>query len=255
MIAAGPALTVRLAETPAEIVAAERLRYRIFVTELGGDGAMVDHAAGRERDRFDAVADHLLLIDAARPEEDRVVGLYRLLRSDAAARIGQFYTDDEYDLTPLRASGRRLLELGRSCLHPDYRGGSAMFHLWQGLADYVARHRIEVLFGTASFRGTDPAALAAPLSLLHHDYLAAPALRVRSRDAQSMDLVPADKIDRPAAIRAMPALIKAYLRLGGQVGEGAFVDRAFNTVDVCMVLDIERMTARQKTIYQGRGVA
>lgn len=245
----GPAFVVRLATDPADLKAALRLRYAVFVTEMGADGPMVDHRAGLEQDRFDPFFDHLLLIDQTRQHGNHVVGVYRLLRDTAANELGQFYSEAEYDLTPLRQSGRRLLELGRSCLHPDYRGGAAMYHLWHGLADYVTRHRIEILFGVASFHGTDLAALAAPLSLLHHDHLAPTDLRVRSRQCQPMDLLPPATIDRRVAMLAVPSLIKAYLRLGGSVGEGAFVDHAFNTTDVCLVLDTARMNVAQTAIY------
>ena len=244
--------TVRLASDEADLRAAQRLRYEVFVAELGGGGAMVDHDARLERDRFDPFFDHLILTDARR--DDAVVGVYRLLRDDQAEAAGQFYSEDEYDLASLRASGRRLLELGRSCLHPDYRGGTAMMHLWNALADYVRAHGIEILFGTASFHGTDVAALAQPLSLLHHRHLAPEALRVRSKHFQRMDLLPEDAIDRRLAMRDVPALIKGYLRLGGVVGEGAFVDHAFNTTDICLVMDTARLNEKAAGIYtRGRG--
>lgn len=184
-------LTVRLARTQDEIEAAQRLRYEVFVSELGGGGEMVDHAARLERDRFDPFFDHLLLSDARRGGE--VVGVYRLLRDDQAKAAGQFYSEDEYDLALLRASGRRLLELGRSCLHPEYRGGPGVMLMWQALAGYVAEHGIEILFGTASFHGTDVQALAHPLSLLHERHLAPEDLRVRSRVFQRMDLLPSPR--------------------------------------------------------------
>lgn len=244
-----PAFEVRLAIDPADLRAAHRLRYQVFVEELGGDGALVDHVERLERDRFDPFFEHLVLVDARRPEGEHVVGVYRIMRAEGAARAGQFYSEDEYDLTPLRNSGRRLLELGRSCLHSDYRGGMAMYHLWHGLGDYVLRHGIEVLFGVASFHGTDPAALAQPLSYLHYNHLAGSELRVRSRVFQPMDLLPPEAIDRRTAMIATPALIKAYLRLGGAVGEGAFVDHAFNTIDICLVMDAARMNQRQRSIY------
>ncbi|HBS51254.1 MAG TPA: ornithine-acyl-ACP acyltransferase, partial [Rhodobacteraceae bacterium] len=244
----GTPFTVKLAETEAELREAQALRYDVFVRELGGGGALVDHAAGLERDRYDPFSDHMILRDEAR---GAVVGVYRLMRDDQARAAGQFYSEDEYGLAPLRESGRRLLELGRSCLHPDYRGGTAMVHLWSALAGYVAEHGIEILFGVASFHGTDPAALAQPLTLLHRRHLAPPDLRVRARVFQSMDLVPDDRLDRRAAMVQVPALIKAYLRLGGYVGEGAFIDHAFNTTDVCLVLDTARMNARQSRLYTG----
>lgn len=240
--------TVKIAENEAELRSAQALRYEVFVRELGGGGEMVDHEAGLEMDRFDPFFDHMLVSDDATGE---VAGVYRLLRSDQAEQAGGYYSDSEYDLAPLRASGRKLLELGRSCLHKDYRGGTAMFHLWNGLAAYVAEHQIEVLFGTASFHGTDIQALAQPLSMLHHNHLAPEDLRVRARDFQSMDLIASEDLDRRKAMLQVPALIKAYLRLGGFVGDGAFVDHAFNTTDVCLVLDTARMNARQRRIYTG----
>lgn len=242
--------SVKIAETPAELRAAQALRYDVFVRELGGGGAMVDHEAGLEQDRFDPYFNHMLVSD---DRTGQVVGVYRLLRDDQAAQVGQFYSEDEYDLSVLKQSGRKLLELGRSCLHPDYRGGMAMFHLWSGLADYVAQHQIEVLFGVASFHGTDAEALSNPLSMLHHNHLAPPELRVRAQPAhfQNMNLVAKADLDRRQAMLDTPALIKAYLRLGGYVGEGAFVDHAFNTTDVCLILDTAQMNERQRRIYDG----
>lgn len=240
--------SVRIARTADDLRAAQALRYDVFVRELGGGGAMVDHAAGLERDRFDPFFDHLIARDDS---TGQVVGAYRLLRDDQAARAGQFYSEDEYDLSVLKASGRRLLELGRSCLHPDYRGGTVMVHLWSALADYVAEHGIEILFGVASFHGTDTEALARPLSMLHHNHLAPPELRVRAQPAhfQRMDLLPPEALDRRRAMLQVPSLIKAYLKLGGAVGEGAFIDHDFNTVDVCLVMDTRRMNERQKRLY------
>ncbi len=243
-----PHLHVRFAETEADLHAAQRLRYQVFVRELGGDGPLVDHAAGLERDAFDAHCLHLLLLDARR-ETDAVVGVYRLMLAEGAAAAGGFYSAGEYDLSPLQSSGRKLLELGRSCVHADYRGGPAMLLLWQHLARFVLARQIEILFGVASFHGTDVAALAQPLSLLHHRHLAPADLRVRARDMQPMDLVAPDQIDRVAALKATPALIKAYLRLGGCVGEGAFIDHAFNTTDVCLVMDVARMSDSQRALY------
>ncbi|MEM6823556.1 MAG: GNAT family N-acyltransferase [Pseudomonadota bacterium] len=230
-------LSVRFAATPEDVIAAQRLRYEVFVEELGASGDLVDHDLRLERDRFDSVADHLLLED--RREGGQVVGVYRLITEEAADRAGGFYTEGEYDLSRLRGSGRRLLELGRSCLHPKYRGGAAMLRLWQGLGDYISDRGIEVMFGVASFHGVDPSPVAGALSHLHHRFLAPEALRVRARGDgyQAMNLLPRERIDRVAAMRATPALIKAYLKLGGMVGEGAYIDRVFNTIDVCLVMD------------------
>lgn len=252
-----PAFTLQIAQTADDLRAAQRLRYEVFVAELGGDGPLVDHADRLEKDHFDAHATHLLLRDMRRPDGDQVVGVYRLMTESTAAEAGQFYCENEYDLTLLRQTGMRLMELGRSCLHPEYRGGTAMLHLWSALADYVNRERIDLIFGVASFPGTDLDALAAPLGLLHDRHLAPPELRVSAKGAgaRPMNLMPADQIDRVAAMRDTPALIKAYLRLGGVVGDGAFVDHAFNTTDVCLILATDAVSALQRSIYaRGQGL-
>ncbi len=253
-----PQFSLRLARSEQDLRAAERLRYRVFIEELGGRGDLVDHEAQLERDAHDAFCDHLILVDEDRDPTalNHVVGVYRLLGDAAATRAGGFYSAGEYDLGPLLQSGRKLLELGRSCVAADYRGGDAMFQLWTGLANYVAEGGYEILFGVASFHGTRIDALAEPLSLLYHRHLAPEHLRVRvhAAEAQRMDLLPMDAIDRARALRATPALIKAYVRLGGYVGDGAFIDRDFNTTDVCLILDTARLTDRQRGRYAARRV-
>ncbi len=251
-----PHFQIRLAASEADLLAAQRLRYRVFVEELGGDGPLVDHNGRFERDSFDPHYDHLVLIDTRRDAAalDHVVGVYRLLPWDRAERIGRFYSEDEYDLSLLRASRRRLLELGRSCVHREYRGGTAMFLLWSGLADYVLARDVDLLFGVASFHGTDPEPLRQPLAYLHHNHLAPEDCRVRVWPGhfQPMDLLPPDEINKTAAMARMPALIRAYLRLGGFVGEGAFIDHGFNTVDVCLLMDTARMSERHRGYFTRR---
>ena len=245
-----PLYELTLARTTDDLKAAQRLRYRVFVEELGASGPMVDHAARLEQDEFDAVCDHLVLIDRRRPMGDHVVAAYRLLPGDRVGR-GAFYSEAEYDLTPLRESGRRLLELGRSCVDQAHRGGPAMLMMWNGLAGYVLDQGIDLMFGVASFHGTDVGALAQPLAWLHHHHLAPPALRVKARAPQGVTLnqLGADQIDRKRAVAAMPSLLRAYLRLGGVVGDGAFVDREFNTVDVCLIMDTGQLSARHRDFH------
>jgi putative hemolysin len=174
-----------------------------------------------------------------------------LLPPDRLALTGGYYCASEFDLTPLLTSGRRLLELGRSCVHPDHRGGAAMYLLWQGLAHYVMERDIEVLFGAASFHGTSAEPLAQPLAWLHHYHLAPEALRVTPLPGGRlpMDLVPPAQLDRAKAMEALPALIRAYLRLGGFVSDGAFIDLAFNTIDVCLVMDTAQMSEKHRAFY------
>ena len=170
---------------------------------------------------------------------------------DMMPKIGCCYREGEYDRSVLKESGGRLLGLGRSCLHADYRGGTAMYLLWNGLADYVQEHGIEVLFGTASCLGTNMEEIKQSLSLLHHRHRAPENLRVRvlENHYQNMNLCDEDDVNRVKAMRDVPALIKGYLRLGGFIGDGAYVDQAFNTTDVCLVMDTEKLNATQRSIY------
>ena len=247
----------RLAETEEDVQAAQRLRYRVFVEEMGAHASDAERAARRETDAFDAFCDHLILEDDTRETADpldRVVGVYRLLRGSVARENGGFYTAAEFDLSPLEGYRGETLELGRSCVDADYRGGSAMQLLWMALAQYIDAHDLGLLFGCASFHGTDLAPLAMPLAYLHHNHLAPEALRARvlPEHYNSLDLLTEDALDRRAAMRAIPALIKGYLRLNGFVGDGAYIDRDFNTVDVCLIMETSRIADRYRKFYTGK---
>lgn len=239
---------VTLAQSSAELRAAQQLRYRVFVQEMGAKGPTVDHSNALEQDRFDPFCDHLLLKDL---DKNAVVGVYRVMRQDQAAQAGGHYSETEFDLHALRTSGKRLLELGRSCIHPAYRGGMALHTLWGGLARYIEQYKIEVLFGAGSFPGTDQAALAQPLSLLHHRHLAPDHYRVHAigPTAAMTDILPEHTLDRATAMVQVPSLIKSYLRLGGWIGQGAYVDHDFNTTDVCLIIDTEQLNTRQARRY------
>lgn len=245
---------VQIARTEAERMAAQRLRYRVFVEELGAKVSAEEHAARREWDRFDPWFDHLILIDLLETSPDpldAVVGVYRLLRGEVARSGPGFYGASEYDLGPIEASGRASVELGRSCVAREHRGGAAMHLLWNKLAEYVLSQKIEILFGVASFPGTDAEPLAEALSYLHHHHMAPPELRVRACSARYLDMkmLPPEAIEPARALRRIPPLIKAYLRFGGKVGEGAFIDEQFNTIDVCVVMDTEQMAAKHRDFY------
>ncbi len=182
---------------------------------------------------------------------DKVCGVYRLMRGSAArAGIG-FYGASEYDLSKLENLERETLELGRSCIAEEHRGGLGMHMMWDGLGQYVTKHDIGVLFGVASFHSADPAPIAEALSYLHHNHLAPPELRVKALPEHfaEMNQMPADQINKRRALQLIPSLIKAYLRLGGFVGEGAFVDHDFNTVDVCLIMDTQTMTEKYRAFY------
>ena len=244
-------LALRLAATEAEVAVAQALRYRVFVEELGGRGGnMTDHAAGREADRFDEQCEHLLLLDTL--QGNAVVGTTRLMTGVEAVGDSRFASEEEFDLSGLRRSGLRLLEVGRTCLDRNHRGGAAMHRMWQGLAAFVEERGIELLFGLASFPGTNLSAATMPLACLHHEHLAPEALRPRSLQPVVLDQVRPDRLDRRAGMLATPALVKAYLRLGGKVGKGAFLDHAFGCIDVCMVLDTAHLSERTRAIYAGQ---
>ncbi|MEM9144716.1 MAG: GNAT family N-acyltransferase [Pseudomonadota bacterium] len=246
--------TVRLAESDRDVAAAQRLRYRVFVEEMGATASPEDAAARRESDRFDAHFEHLLLIDGECEDPDKeagVVGVYRLMRGARAREGIGFYGADEYDLSKLVHYPTETLELGRSCVDVDYRGGAGMHLLWTGLGQYVSEHDIEILFGVASFHGRDPAPLAQALSYLHYNHLAPEPLRVRAAAGAYTDMamLPPEEVSKIEAMRQIPTLIKAYIRLGGYVGDGAFIDHAFNTVDVCLLMDTTSMVQRYRKFY------
>ncbi len=243
-----------MAQTAAEIAGAHRLRYRVFVREMGAKASALQHAQGMEEDEFDPFFDHLILIDnnhSSPDPADHVVGVYRLMRGDVAAKALGFYSVREYDLGKLTASGRNIVELGRSCVDAKYRGGTAILSLWNGVAEYVAKNNIEILFGVASFPGIDPNLVADALANLHRNYLAPQDIRVRALEGKYLEMArPAViAIDPAKALRQTPPLIKAYLRLGGFVGDGAVIDCDFNTIDVCLVMDTQRMQERYRKFY------
>lgn len=251
------ALEVRLARDPEEIAAAQEVRYRVFFQELGAKGGSAQEAERRDADRFDAVCDHLLVVDTSLPGPDhrRIVGTYRLLRQEAAFAAGGFYADDEFELAGLiaRHPGQRFLELGRSCVLPDYRAKRTIELLWQGIWAYLKHYEVGVMAGCASFPGTVPAAHAEALSYLAQNFRTRPLWDVRAVADRycEMDLMPAEAVSARSALASMPPLIKGYLRIGARVGDGCVVDRDFGTVDVFFVMPVKEIGARYISYYGG----
>ena len=251
-ISSGP-LQVRLAESEADIDAVQALRYRIFFETLGARPQIDTARRRRDFDRFDTDCDHLLVLDHCRgPGPEIVVGTYRLIRREASARLGGFYSAAEYDIAPFVAYPGEILELGRSCVDAGYRARSVMQLLWGGISAYVAHYDIAVMFGCASLPGTDPDALAAPLSFLYHHHLAPPALRARALPDRFVDMRRLDPaaLDPARTLAALPPLIKGYLRLGGFVGDGAVIDEQFNTTDVCIVVKSDLVAEKYSRHYE-----
>lgn len=253
VLAASGALEVRLAETDQEVEAAQRLRYRVFYDEMAALPTPEQRAQQRDFDRFDDICDHLLVVDREAFDEDgqpMVVGCYRLIRDVDAAKVGGFYTSSEYDLSTMLAGlpkNYKLLELGRSCVLKEYRSrSSTMQLLWRGLMVYVTRFSIDLMFGCASFSASDPQELALPLSYLYHRHLIPADIRVRARPElfHDMNMMPASQIDDKEAVRAMPPLLKGYVRAGAWIGDGAVVDKQFHTVDVFIYFPVSKMDPR-----------
>lgn len=246
-------LEVRLAITPKEIRRAQRLRYEVFYEEMDAQPNPAVRLARRDFDAYDALCDHLLVIDHDRAGKPAVVGTYRLLRQEVAERGLGFYTAGEYDIAPVlrRHAGKRFLELGRSCVLREYRTKRTVELLWHGIWTYVLHHRVDVMIGCASLEGTDPDALALPLSFLHHHAGAAQDWRARavSRRYVPMDRLPKEAVDPKMALQALPPLIKGYLRLGATFGDGAVIDRQFNTTDVLVVLPVSAISPRYKAHF------
>ena len=240
-------MDIYLATTKEDIEAAQRLRYRVFYEEMNAIPTDEMKKAGRDFDAYDDVCDHVIVRDPKLGKgPEAVVGTYRLVRRAAADKIGGFYSQNEFDLSKIKAWPGEVLELGRSCVDINYRTQSTLNLLWQGIAMYVFHYKVEILFGCASFPGTDPQALALPLSYLYKNCLAPEEIRARTLPEYytKMDLMNVDDVELRDALRHMPPLIKGYLRVGGFVGDGAYIDRQFNTVDVFVTVQTENITEK-----------
>lgn len=247
---------VRLAGTAAEIDAAQALRYRIFYEEMKANPSPEVAAQKRDIDPFDDVCDHLLVLDRRRGDgPESIVGTYRLIRRAAAARMGRFYSSAEYDIQKMIDYPGEVLELGRSCIAKDARNTATMQMLWRGIALYAYHYNIQVMFGCASLPGTDPSQHAMAMSYLYQHHLAPPEIRVRALEKRyvNMNVLEPGSYDTRKAMARVPPLIKGYLRLGGFVGDGAVIDREFNTTDVFIIVKTELVTEKYMRHYE-RGV-
>jgi L-ornithine Nalpha-acyltransferase len=258
VLATSGALEVRLAETEHEVTLAQRLRYLVFYEEMTAVPSDEMRATRRDFDKFDDVCDHLLVIDRDVHDEDGqplVIGTYRLTREKDAEKVGGFYTAAEFDLGRMISGmpkGTRYLEVGRSCIHLDYRSRpGAKQLLWKGLMAYVARFDIDVMFGCASFAGIDSEGLAMPLSYLHHHHPMPEAFRVTARPERyvPMNILPSEAIDAREGIRALPAILKGYVRAGCCIGDGAVIDEQFDTTDVFIFFPLSGIDARYKSRF------
>jgi putative hemolysin len=254
ILAAKGRFHARLAQTDDDVITAQKLRHRVFMEE--GSARANDAAEGRDSDRFDAASDHLLVLKSPTPglpcafplQDGDLVGTYRLIRPGPGAAPAAFYSSCEYDLAPLlqRKDNLSFLELGRSCVRSDMRAEPVAELLWQGIWNYVRANRIDVMMGCASFEGTDPDAHAEGLSYLAHHAKAPEDWRVTPLPERHVDMnrKAIDTLDSRAALRALPPLIKGYVKLGCHVGEGAVIDPAFNSTDVLILLPVAAINPR-----------
>lgn len=246
------AVSVRLARNEGEVKSAQRVRYQVFYEENGAKPSAESAQQRLDFDHYDSFADHLIVTKPSQDGGEDVVGTYRLLRQSEAEKAGGFYSADEFDLTSLLDSGLSLLELGRSCVLPAYRSRPVLQMLWQGIADYITEHKIDMMFGCASLHGTDVKALSAPLTYMKHYHqqdgdICPRALPDRYVDMDQMDVT---ALNAKREFAALPPVIKGYFRVGGTIGDGAVIDEDFNTTDVLVMVKTDSLAQRYRSHYE-----
>jgi len=250
-------LETRLASTKNEIKAAQQLRYRVFYKELSAHPNMITRFTRRDKDAYDKICQHMLVIDKRNKKrgvpligkrKEKVVGTYRLLPQRTAQENRGFYSQDEYDLLPLleKYPKKKFLELGRSCVLQTYRKKSTIELLWQGVWKYIQENDFDVMIGCASFQCNDPSEIALPLSFLYHYCMAPNEWMVSALPSRytNMNLIEKENINTKDALKMLPPLIKGYLRLGAYIGDGAVVDKQFGTIDVFVILPKDKIEKR-----------
>ena len=259
----GP-VTVRLACNSAEVAAAQALRYQIFYEEMSARASPAQAETARDFDDYDEICDHLILTTrevteqvtsaAHLPSGETIVGCYRLLRQSVAEAHGGFYSASEFDLLPMldnAGRGLNIMELGRSCVAPEYRTKQGIDLMWHGLGAMVSNYGIDAMMGCASFAGTDVAVLTEPLSYLYHTRRTRGPWEVRARPERfvDMNILPLDAINERAALRAMPPVLRGYVRTGCMIGNGAVIDHQFQTVDVFVLMPLTAVEGRYMARY------
>ena len=228
-----PRLHVGLAQCESEIREAQKLRYRIFAEELGA--RLPTRLPGIDIDLYDRYCEHLIVRDEA---NGRIVGTYRILSPQSAKRTGGYYSENEFDLTRLQLLREGMVEIGRSCIDPDYRSGGTIALLWSGLAHYMTQGGYRTLIGCASIGMADGGHIAANLYRRLGEHMAPPEYRVFPRHP-----LPVEQLfnGQPAEL---PPLIKGYLRAGAYVGGEPAWDPDFNTADLLIMLPMARVDER-----------
>ena len=241
--------TIKIAESNFEIKKAQSLRYKIFFKEKKIKKKSFKFLLQRDYDFYDKISDHLIIIDNNREIRDNVIGTYRLLRGNCAKLYRGFYTEQEFDISNLKKnfSSKDILELGRSCVHPQYRSGIILKLLWQGISNYIKMYKIKILMGCASFHGTNPSKFKDEFSLLYESYRLPEDYDVKS--LQSNEISFNKNINHPTILNKLPPLIKGYLRAGGMVSENFYIDTEFETIDYCVIMLTEKIVSRYQNKF------
>ena len=241
--------TIKIAETNFEIKKAQSLRYKIFFKEKKIKKKSFKFLLQRDYDFYDKISDHLIIIDNNREIRDNVIGTYRLLRGNCAKLYRGFYTEQEFDISNLKKnfSSKDILELGRSCVHPQYRSGIILKLLWQGISNYIKMYKIKILMGCASFHGTNPSKFKDEFSLLYESYRLPEDYDVKS--LQSNEISFNKNINQSITLNKLPPLIKGYLRAGGMVSENFYIDTEFETIDYCVIMLTEKIVSRYQNKF------
>ena len=236
--------TIKIAENNLEIKKAQSLRYKIFFEEKKIKKKKLKFLLQRDYDFYDKISDHLIIIDNNRKVKDNVIGTYRLLRGNLAKLYKGFYTEQEFDISNLKKnfSSKNMLELGRSCIHAEYRSGIILKLLWQGISKYIKIYKIKLLMGCASFNGTNPSKFEDEFSLLYKCYRLPRNYDVDSLQNNQISLK--KNFDNFTIINKLPPLIKGYLRAGGMVSKNFYIDREFETIDYCVIMLTEKIVSR-----------
>lgn len=217
---------------------AQKLRFQNFFEENNNSNKV-------DSDMFDNICDHLVVIDT-NISENFVVGTYRLLLTEDFSTNYKMYTETEFNLSNLKKGNRKILEVGRSCVHPNYRDGRIIRLLWRGLASYISQTKADYIIGCASFNEVNPQKIKNELSFLHHFHKAPKEITATAIESKAAiwDMVKIEKINVRSVFKSLPPLIKAYLRVGSWIGDGAVVDEEFKTIDVCIILETKKILAK-----------
>ena len=249
---------VRLTRNKEERKQVRQLRYQVFCLEEGAGATEEQRALGEEYDAYDRFAEYMAVF-----HQGRVVGTYRIIDRNAAEKMGGFYTETEFNLSKIKKYPGNIAEMSRACVDPAYRENALVMRLlWAGLGEMIVRRKIGVVFGVASFVGTKPARSAQAISYLYYNHLSPLRLRATvlsenfadgvSPKMSRMNILPREFVDEADAKSEMTPLIKGYLRLGATFGRGVFVDLAFNSYDVFVMLETRKMNAAYQKHFLGR---